>query len=131
MRSENWPELLAEYLTIQQEQPFEWGVNDCVLFAAQAVQAMTGRQPVSVNWSTATGAARALKKAGGIEAATSQILGTPLASALMAQRGDVGLLMGERGDYLAICTGLAWAGPGPQGIQLAPFDRAKVAWRVG
>lgn len=41
-RKDTWHADLADYIVKQRAEPFEWGKNDCALFAAGAVFAMTG-----------------------------------------------------------------------------------------
>ena len=42
MRYENWDTILARYVTENRDRKFRWGHFDCCLFAAGAVDAMTG-----------------------------------------------------------------------------------------
>jgi len=46
MRLSDWEMQLSEYVLSKKNQPFEYGVNDCCLFAAGAVEAMTGENPI-------------------------------------------------------------------------------------
>lgn len=41
-RIENWPLALAAFLKARELESFNYGTNDCLLFAADAIQAMTG-----------------------------------------------------------------------------------------
>lgn len=41
-RVEDWPERLAAFIEQRRKMPFAWGSNDCALFAADAVCAITG-----------------------------------------------------------------------------------------
>jgi hypothetical protein len=47
MRIISWEEALVNYIAIKRNEPFEYGVNDCCLFAAGAVEAITGQDPMS------------------------------------------------------------------------------------
>lgn len=47
MRISTWEEALSNYIIIKRHEPFEYGVNDCCLFAAGAVEAITGEDPMS------------------------------------------------------------------------------------
>jgi hypothetical protein len=42
LRKQNWQTLLHAFLEARKRAPFAWGSNDCALFAADAVHAMTG-----------------------------------------------------------------------------------------
>ena len=58
---------LINYLAEAEGRPFEYGVNDCALFAAGAIEAMTGENPAAGwigKYKTEEGAAKALLKAG-------------------------------------------------------------------
>ena len=47
MRISTWEEALSNYIVTKRHEPFEYGVNDCCLFASGAVEAMTGEDPMS------------------------------------------------------------------------------------
>ena len=46
MRISTWEDALSDYISIKRHEPFEYGVNDCCLFAAGAVQAITAEDPM-------------------------------------------------------------------------------------
>lgn len=46
MRLSNWESHLSEYIQSKRNKPFEYGVNDCCLFAAGAVEVVTGENPI-------------------------------------------------------------------------------------
>lgn len=81
-RLNDWPTQLANFLLEKQKQPFEWGSNDCCLFAADAILAMGGRdvaKDVRGRYKTAIGAHRIMKKlgAGSLVELLTQRLGEP------------------------------------------------------
>lgn len=47
MRISAWEDALVNYIAIKRHEPFEYGVNDCCLFAAGAVLEVTGEDPMS------------------------------------------------------------------------------------
>ena len=47
MRISTWENALAEYIAAKRHEPFEYGINDCSLFAAGAVEAITGEDPMA------------------------------------------------------------------------------------
>ena len=47
MRISTWEDALSNYIATKRHDPFEYGVNDCCLFAAGAVEAITGKDPMS------------------------------------------------------------------------------------
>lgn len=46
MRLSNWEMRLSDYVISKKREPFEYGVNDCCLFASGAVEAVTGENPI-------------------------------------------------------------------------------------
>jgi hypothetical protein len=130
----NWPSRLFDFVAERWEAPFVWGENDCVLFAADAVLAITGGDLAAQHrgtYDSALGAARLLKELGGIES-LPVAAGLEEVPPLMAQRGDVVLVdQEERGPTLAVVVGEFVAGPGPNGVAYLPASSAVRAWRVG
>lgn len=49
MRIDNWEQVLADYLTASQTLQFEWGKNDCALWASSFVDMVTG-QAIAEGW---------------------------------------------------------------------------------
>jgi hypothetical protein len=121
---------LVAYMRERMRTGFAWGGQDCVTFAAGAVEAQTGADPlreISSRWSTERGAARVLKTFGGMEAAVSSVL-RPIAPA-MAARGDVaGWLDGKGRLQLAIVEGETLIGPGQAGLTRLPRKAMVKAW---
>lgn len=121
---------LVAYIAARMRAPFAWGDNDCVTFAAGAVKAQTGRDPlgaIAARWSTARGAGRVLRKFGGMEAAVSSVL-SPIAPA-MAARGDVAGWLDAQGRLqLAIVEGQTLVGPGEAGTVRLPRSAMVKAW---
>lgn len=132
-RLNNWPKLLATHLSAVQAIPFKWAVHDCCTFAADAVKAITGTDPMadlSGTYHNALQAARVLRAEGGLPAAVSKRLGFGKLPAL-AQRGDVILFnMRGHGSALGICTGPLFAAPGENGMEFFSMEAAQVAWGV-
>ena len=127
--------MLAEFIQGRINTPFNWGSNDCCLFAADAVQVMTGHDYASAfrgRYRSEFGAARALKRCGAgdlLTTVTAQ-LGQPIAPAF-AHRGDV--VMTDFNGTRAVgvlFNGEAWS-PGERGAVAVPRDAIIHAWRVG
>lgn len=104
-RFDDWHDRLATYFAIVDETPFEWGTHDCALFAASAIQRMTGVDIAADfrgKYSDNIGAALALREYG---AGTLQKTFTALLGASKhisrAHRGDVVCLNNSMG----ICGG--------------------------
>jgi hypothetical protein len=128
MRFQNWEKLLNDYLS--QIGPFEWGANDCCLFAANGVFAMTGEDYAKPyrGYKTAKGALGKLKDIG-VDGVATKALGEPKPPTL-AKRGDV--VSFESGDGLALglCIGAKIAAVGQDGLIMLPMNQAIQAWSV-
>ena len=107
-RPNNWRVLLIEHVLTAEQFPFEYGVNDCALFAADAVKVMTGTDFAADfrgKYKTALGAAKALKSAGydNLEAlAADKFKEVP---PLTAKMGDLAILDTPEGPALGIVLG--------------------------
>lgn len=104
MRVTIWEEALSDYIASKRDEPFEYGVNDCCMFAAGAVEVMTGVDPMQEfrgTYSDLRGSLKALKEIGEGDLETtldSKFDEIPISH---AQRGDlaffddsVGVIMG-------------------------------------
>jgi len=104
-RLENSEKLLSQYLRERIAAPFVWGQNDCILFAADAVMAMTGTDLAADyrgTYSDEAGAAALLESLGGIESLITNSLGIePHQNWRRAFRGDVVLIDGGNGRLAA------------------------------
>lgn len=126
------PERLQAFIESRRETPFAWGSHDCALFAADWVASATGTDPAQGlrgRYRTARGAARLIKREGGLEAIADSRLGERIEPKL-AQRGDVVLLEGSHGPTLGVCLGVDAAAPGEDGLMLVPMHNALAAWRT-
>jgi hypothetical protein len=129
-RFNNWPTRLDAYLATRRAMPFAWGRQDCCLFVADAVQAIWGVDPAQGlrGYRSAAGAARIVKRLGGIERIGATRFGAAC-PVLAAQVGDVGLVHTDGRDSLALCAGSHWLAAGEQGLESLPLDAARCAWR--
>ncbi len=129
-RLTDWQTRLHECITAAQALPFEWGVHDCCLFAADCVHVITGVDHAASfrgKYSTALGAQRVITERGGLVAFLTEQLGEPVHPAL-AQTGDVGLFKEGEQDALAVFAGSAWFATGPQGTTMVAAPMLAV-WR--
>lgn len=133
-RLAGWEQHLADYIAARANRKFRWGSNDCCLFAADAVLALTGVDPareLRTQYRSRADAEALLAARGGLEAVVTAALGEPLATPLCAQRGDVVLVVDGARSALGICLGAQVAGPGLHGLQTVPLTNGVAAWRVG
>lgn len=131
-RCRDWELRLATLVSQRLCAPFAWGTNDCVLFAADCIHAMTGVDPVAEHrgqWHDQSSAVRAIVRMGGLEAA-SETMGWQSVPPLFAQRGDLVLHRRDGTDALAICLGEHLAGPSESGLLFFGLENGVKAWRV-
>lgn len=129
-RFPDWQLRLEAFARERRNVPFSWGSNDCALFAADCVQALTGVQLCpELRGYDGRGALRLLQEHGGLQGLATEALGEPIAP-VFAAVGDVVLLRMGEGQALGVCNGVVAIGPGPAGIEVAGMDAALAAWRV-
>jgi hypothetical protein len=131
MKLENWPVILNDFIDARRDTAFVWGATDCCLFAADAVQSMTGVDYVADyrgTYSDAKGALRLISEAGGLPAFVPDSFEE--VDPGFAQRGDVVLLDIEGRNSLGIHLGHVIAGQGEAGVAFVPPALAMRAWRT-
>jgi hypothetical protein len=132
VRVEGWETRLAEAVAAAQARPFAWGEHDCATWAFDVRRALTGADAAEAwrgRYRTAIGARRVLRRvlrADSHQAAATAILGAPLATQLLAQRGDIVLLS----DAFGVCLGADCAFLAPNGLTFRPLSETELAWRV-
>lgn len=134
MRKPNWLPILREVIKFHENEPFEYGKNDCVLFAARCVDAMTGSNWLVFVRETAGCRDEATSKSfieseGSIEDGITRRFGDPVLP-LAARRGDLCLINTPWGPGLGICIGTEVLAPGENGLVKTPLSSALKAWRV-
>lgn len=112
MRVRDWSTRLIALLQERRLMPFEWGKNDCCLFAADAYMALCDKDVASDfrgRYSTELGAYRALKKAGysTIEDVLTARIGVPKVTAL-PERGDILLIDNDGQLTVGVHFNAAW-----------------------
>lgn len=120
----DWDTYLDRFLAARLDDPHQWGVNDCVLFAADAIQAMTGTDPLPPHgrgYKTEDEALALLEHDydGSLMALADDLFGTPT-SRLNAQRGDIAAGRWGVDDelVLGVVTAGGVASPGRYGLCL-------------
>lgn len=136
MRFNDWDLRLNDFLMTPRQ--FDWAECNCALFAADAVEAMTGVDHAKDFRGLPDMAAmlRAIKKLTGkpflgdalVEAVTLK-MGAPIAP-LLARRGDVVAGDSGNGVALGICIGAHVAFIGSKGIVKVRLADCIKAWRV-
>ena len=137
-RRPDWALRLDALVCSRLHAPFAWGVNDCALFAADAVLAVTGHDlAAGLRGLGARAALRQIQRAGGLCQLVPDSLPL-LRSVADAQEGDVALIeqpaKGLRGLALGVVLQVPHAGvagPARKGLAIAPLSAAIQAWGVG
>ena len=91
-RKSTWENDLADFIAERLDMPFEWGVNDCAMFGADAVEAITGTDigpDFRGEYSDQKGARAALRKHGKGTLLKTYQDRLPEKPKAFAQRGDL------------------------------------------
>ena len=127
-------ETLNAFIESRRHTTFQWGVNDCCLFAADWAFAFTGQDPAA-HWrdtyDTALSANHLLKGAGGVVSLANRAL-LPLGWVPIhpqrAQRGCIAALGPLDSVALGVVTHPGVAGVGPTGLLFVPTSAILAAW---
>lgn len=135
MKKLNWTIAFVQLTQSLKLTPFAWGSNDCVMFAADAVNVMSGVDPAKASrgkYKTEQGAKKHLaSKYGDLYKAWDSQL-ERLENINFVQNGDVVLFDGE----LGLTSGIYWNGgvfaPTMEGVRFMDEMHKSVlaAWRV-
>jgi hypothetical protein len=131
MRRPDWQERFAAFAQARESMPFVWGSNDCCTFAAAAVEALTGANPMDQveRYDGPLSAMRLVEEGGGLHALATRLLGQAVPP-LMAAVGDVVLLTNEERELLGICNGTSAIAPGRDGLVVLDMTAAFAAWKI-
>lgn len=137
-RLSDWEARLAALIREARHRPFLTAVHDCGTFAADAVAAVTGVDPLAplrerycdeaaqpgfTGWSPV-----AILRALAVEHRWKRVPWR------LAQRGDLALVRGADGAACAAVVDLSGrrvVAPGPSDLVAFPLDRASACWRIG
>lgn len=126
------PHALIDFLDSRGDWSFGYGpeakTHDCARFFSAGIEAVTGIAPLdrfSGSWTTEMGAARVMRRAGGLDAAVSAIMTE--VPVTLAQRGDGGLVAG---DALVLIEGATVVGLSEVGYYRLPRSALLKAWTV-
>jgi len=139
-RFDGWEGLLDAFVESRKGSRFCWGVNDCCLFACDAVLAMTGEdlaRGFRETYATAKQARKALRQlgietVGQLAECRARDFGLREVPPPFAQRGDVVLLDRDLGESLGIVSlaGTEVLAPGEERLAEVAFHAALRAWRI-
>jgi hypothetical protein len=131
-RLPDWQLRMQAFVRERRNMPFAWGTNDCALFAADFVEAITGERVCHElrGHEDVRQAMRALSLIGGVRSLATLALGEPVAVSF-ASVGDVVVIQAGKREALSVCNGGAALAPGPDGVVAVSMQQALAAWRVG
>lgn len=123
--------LIADY----QSLPFQWGQNDCAIWAGRVIEAVTGEDFYSAfvgKYSTKIGGFRVFKKATGHKSHIHYIQANFTAvQPSFAQVGDLGLVATDDGQAVALIAGEFLIAVGEHGLERLPLTDLISAFRIG
>lgn len=132
VRVDGWEQLLSERVETARSTPFKWGIHDCACWAFDVRAALTGGADEAARWrgrySSAAGSVKTMRKLGwaSMEAMGRALLGEPLPTVLLAQRGDIVLM----NTGFGIVVGAQAVGMAEGGLAAAPLTLCQMGWRV-
>ena len=131
MRCPGWEAGFAAEIERARHIAFQWGVHDCAIWAFDMRRALVGCDAAQAwrgRYSTAKGALRVLRRLGWAshQDGATAIMGAPLATPLLAQRGDIVL----SDEVFGVCLGVEAAFLSPTGLTYRPISECRIAWRV-
>lgn len=137
-RFEHWEKRLAALIEGYGRVQFDWGTNDCAMFCAAGVWALTQKDAAAVwrkKYSDEAGALRFIAAAGGLAALAEQGMSDAgikfeRIEPRFGQRGDPCLFVGPQGETLGIIEGRTLVAQAPTGLLRQPFDTAKIVWAI-
>jgi len=128
----DWQQAIGDLFIERISEPFNWGFNDCALFAADCFRAATGTDPADGlrgTYSDAIGAVRVIDALGGLGAIASRHCGAPIDPA-MASFGDIGIISNSGRPCLAVFGGQFFHAPGADGLKIFPVETCLQAWSL-
>lgn len=132
-RHDNWPTLLVAFIEERRHAPFEWGSNDCCLFAADWIRRACGvdfAEDLRGTYGSALSASRVLRTHGGVFDLAAVRAGLEQKPVALVQRGDLLGFEVPGGVALGICLGSVGALVGASGLEFPEINRACAAWKV-
>lgn len=130
-RYPDWESRLYDFFEEMRDVPHAYGSNDCGLFGASAVLAITGIDPaahIRGTYSTEIGCAKMLLPYGGLFEFVDMLL--PRDDLAMCRRGDLVGMNGERGPFIAVAWGTMAVSVNDSGTVQIPMDQAVARWRI-
>lgn len=131
MRLPGWEGALTAEIERAAGLVFAWGRHDCATWAFDVRRRLTGHDAASEwrgRYGSAAGARRTLRRlgCGSVADLACRVMGDPLPSPLLAQRGDI--VLAE--DALGVCDGPGGVFVAVAGLVRRDLISIERAWRV-
>jgi len=129
-------QLLNAFIESRRHLPFQWGVNDCCLFAADWALLFTGQDPAADmrgTYGSALSAKRLLDAAGGVVSLADKrllALGWGVTPPPKAQRGSIAALGPQDSVALGVVIHPGVVAPGPNGLTFLPRSVITHTWSL-
>ena len=133
MRKQNWQSILHAFIDSRRNEPFQWGKNDCALFAADCVSSFTDidyAESFRGKYRSLKGSIKALKDQGfnSVDEVPDNLFERiPINSAM---KGDVVSIKQNNRASLGICIGHFAVFTGVKNLEFMPMYAVEKAWRV-
>lgn len=134
LKHPGWENRLFASIEAARLHPFVWGHHDCATWAFDLRRDLIGGEDIAALWrsryTTALGAQRVMQHLGWktLDDMGRALLGGPLATPLLAQRGDI--LLGGDNPAFGVCVGARGAFLAPVGLTLLPLTSCRLGWRT-
>ena len=127
MRLYDWEARLSAYISKVASSPFEYGVHDCALFAAGAVDAVAGFDPAAPwrgHYSTEAGGLKLVRRAG-FESHVAVFRDLfPVISGMDRLAGDLVIVIEEGREIMGLTTGAVIYVLRTDGLGILPIGAA-------
>lgn len=133
-RVSDWYSRLFNLIIEKEHQPFKFGKNDCTLFGADVVLAITGVDLAASyrgKYRSLKGGMKLLKADGYTSNVDYLEKNFPETSLAFANAGDLCLINTEEGEAIAVLTGTVATGIGPNGLVRFPLEKISRTFKVG
>lgn len=131
MRQQGWEDAVLAVIERHRAMAYAAGTADCFVMAMDAVEAMTGTRPYpGVRYKTDRGALGQLRRRGFARLGDAIAALFPERPAGHARRGDIAVLISERGDTLGIVWGQAVLCRLGDGVVQRPVSAARVIFAI-
>jgi hypothetical protein len=134
-RFDDWPERLDKFFRANARTPFSWGVFDCCLFAADAIQAMTGTDLAAAYRGKYSSEEEAMALAGSIQGVCESVtteFNLVEVRPSFSQRGDLVVFQQAQNQLVGlIALNSLIIYPSATGLSFSPRSAQLRAWRVG